>query len=72
MNLLSLFARTRWLRIGIVILVLAVVYTRRGCYSEPAEIETEELIEIEPVATQDDLFRLPTASMSSGSSAADG
>ena len=72
MNLLSLFARTRWLRIGIVILVLAVVYTRRGCFSEPAEVETEEFIEIEPISKQDDVSRLPASGASRTTNDADG
>lgn len=30
MSLIQLFTRSRWLRIGIVVLVIAVIYTRRG------------------------------------------
>jgi hypothetical protein len=34
MGYFNLLYRTRWIRIALAILILAVVYTRRGCFSE--------------------------------------
>ena len=47
MGIYQLYRRSRWLRIGLAVVVLLVVFTRRGCYGEQEEAppQTETVAE---------------------------
>lgn len=45
MGIYQLYRRSRWLRISLAVVVLLVVYTRRGCYSEPVDAAQTETVE---------------------------